>query len=199
MNLITRIRDSKIDMDDTINDIVRKAKRIEHGLGNMILMSDGKLQKISKLRPYSYLNLITKEGCFNISRGDTDRFYWRDGKNFFDSEPYFIDNFGEIYIGSQLIDPLTLKPKGHVSFAQAYKQPLLTIEGLYQQNKVSATTGFFRVKENSEGKIQFLERFLDETDKSGYRPRDMIVNGRLRLKLLEEHYKNNVEVYALKK
>ncbi len=109
-------------------------------------------------------------GCFNISRGDTDRFYWGDGKNFFDSEPYFIDG-GDVYIGSQLVDLLTLRLEGHVSFAQAYKQPLLTIEKLYHQNKVS-TTGFFRERENTKGKIQFLEQFLDETNKSGHMPRE---------------------------
>ena len=198
MNIRTSIRDSKIDMDDTINGIVRKAKRIEHRLGHMTLMSDGKLEKVSKIYSNCYLSyLVTREGCFNISRGDTDRFYWGNGKNFFDSEPYFIDGHGEVYIGSQLIDQLTFKLKGHTSFAQAYNQPLFTIEGLYKQKEVNTTIGFFRERENIEGKIRFLEQFLDKTDKSGYMPRDMIVkNDRLRLKLLEKHYRDNLDFYS---
>jgi len=192
MNLITYIKDSKFGEFDTVSGIARKAKRMESGLGKVLLMSDGEL--IKGHNP----NLIIKSGCFNIASGDIERFYWGDGNNVFNSEPYFIKE-EKVFIGGMLVDRATSKYSKHTSFANLYQKPLLTIEGLYKQNKTKINVGIINKKENVSGKIEFLERFLDKADKSGYKPKDMLAkNPKLRLGLLENHYRLNADYYAVK-
>lgn len=197
INLRTAIKQPGFDEDDTI----KKIKKIEKGLGDVMLMSDGKLKKgFNK-------NLITRIGEFNISRTDTDRFYWGRGNV---SDAYFVNENGEVFLGHQLIKTkplleiwadwsITLEPAGHHSFAEMYSQSMFNLKGLYKKHKIKQTKGFFSPKENIDGKINFLENFLDLADESGFRPKEMVVkNPILRLKLLEQHYKNHADFYAMK-
>ena len=101
-------------------------------------------------------------------------------KKFFHSIPYFVQG-GRVFIGHQIVEPDTF----------------LTVQGLYKKNGIKDVIGFLKPRENIEGKVEFLEGYLDRTDKSGYQSKDMVVkNDRLRLKLMENHYQNYLKEKA---
>lgn len=191
MNLRTSLKESGFDEWDSVSGIVRNAKKIEGAIGDMILYSDGSLKK--GYNP----DLVREKGCFNISEGDTKRFYWGDGEGFFNSDPYFVEN-GRVLIAHQMVDSVTYQPKGSMSRFSMFDKPIFNLSGLYKNHDIKQEVGFFNSRENIEGKIEFLESFLDRRDKSGFKPKDMLVkNPKLRLKLLEGHYQRNANLYAL--
>lgn len=192
MNLRTSLRESGFDEWDSINGVVNNAKKLENVLGNVILHSDGSLKK-----GYN-TELISQKGCFNISEGDTKRFYWGDGNGFFNSDAYFVDNTGKVFIAHQMVDSVSYAPKGSISKFSIFDKPIFNLNGLYKNNGIKNEVGWFDQKENIKGKVDFLEDFLYREDKSGFKPKDMLIkNLNLRLKLLEIKYLKDASLYAL--
>jgi len=192
MNIFTEIKDGKPDSRDEIRNLLKVAKRIESVLGNVILHSDGSLKKGHN--PH----LITKRGVISISRSDEERFFWEDGSDFFNSEPFFKEG-NQFFLGSQIVDATSYKTTGCRSFAQHYKSPVFTLKGLYLNNKLKIIAKTLSTWDRTQTKINFLEDMLDDADKSGFQIKDSLVkNQKTRLKLLENHYKNNAEIYAMR-
>lgn len=180
MNVSTQLRESGFDSKDRVEGIVNFGKKLEDSLGHMILYSDGSLK-----RGYNP-DLISEKGKFNISQNDYGRFYF--GDNFFNSIPFGFKD-GKVEIGLKMKDQ---------SWFEIYKTPIFTLSGLYKHHKIPEIIGLFKKEDNSQRKIKFLENFLGIKDKSGFQAKDMLVkNNELRLKLLENKYKNEAELYAM--
>jgi hypothetical protein len=188
MNLYIGIKDSDKSIkssfceEDTIDTILRKINKIKSFLGNVILYSDGKIKK--GFNKY----LIIKEGCFNVSINNIDAFYWEDGNNPFNYEHFFIKD-NELYLGDLLIEDLSYEKSNSYKAIVVTKKPIYNLYGLYRKNKIP--------NKNTKRKIEFLENLLNKKDKSGYMPKDMLTkNKELRLRLLEQNYRNNAMYYA---
>lgn len=193
MNIETRIGKSSFNHIDYVGQRAVQLRTItipQEGL--KVIMSDGEIKE--GFEP----NLMTRRAVFDNNSCDLQRFYCGDGKNFFISQPYFFDE-DKIFVGYKQKSKLTLKLKPHISTFKLYQRPVFTIDGLYKENGVKESVGFFKKRDNKIGKINFLEQYLTLKDKSGFKPCDMIVkNQNLRLKLLEINYVNKADYYASK-
>ncbi len=184
VNLKTSLNERGFNDKDTITGLIKEFKKIEDVLGEVILYSNGLLKK-----GYDY-NLIQLEGEFNISKWE-NRFYWGNKENFFNSEPYFVKS-GDVFIGYQRIDLVRYNLRDSISRFNIFKKPIFNIEGLYKNYGVKEKIGFLNSKENLNGKLNFLEDFLNLENK------EFIKDPILRLKFLEENYLKNALLYAIK-